>query len=89
MVFHMEQSLKDTWAEAVAAALRAERGVAGISQAEVERRTGITRSSYRLYEQGERQPDVVQLAGIAEAFGIPFSRLMFEIERRVECQEKA
>lgn len=80
----MEQHELDLWAQAVAAALRAERGVAGISQAEVERRTGITRTSYRLYEKGERNPDVTQLAHIAEAFGIPFSRLMSAIEQRAD-----
>lgn len=80
----MEQHELEQWAQAVAAALRAERGVAGISQAEVERRTGITRTSYRLYEMGIRNPDITQLAHIAEAFGISFSRLMAAIEQRAE-----
>lgn len=84
----MEQRELERWAQAVAAALRAERGVAGLSQAEVERRTGITRTSYRLYELGKRQPDVTQLAQIAEAFGISFSRLMAAIEQRVELVDE-
>ena len=75
-----EEQLK--WEAAVAATLRAERGVAEISQAEAERRTGISRSSYRLYEEGKRQPDAVQLAKIAEAFGIPLTHLISEIARR-------
>lgn len=78
----MEQHERQLWAEAVAAALRAERGVAGLSQADVERITGIARSSYRYYELATRNPDVVQIAQIAEAFGISFSRLMGEIDRR-------
>lgn len=57
-----------------------------MSQAAVARATGIARTSYRLYEQGERVPDVVQLAQIAEAFGVSFSYLMGEIERRVDLE---
>ena len=78
----MEQELQQRWAEAVAATLRAERGVAGLSQAEVERLTEISRSSYRLYEEGKRQPDAVQLARIAEASRISWLDLVSEIERR-------
>ena len=85
MLLYMEQREREIWAEAVAATLRAERGVAGLSQAEVERRTGITRTSYRLYEMGKRQPDMVQLAGISDCFGIPLSRLSAEIQRRVDA----
>ena len=78
----MEQADKDRWAAALAATLRAERGVAKLSQAEVERKTRIARTSYRLYELGERQPDLVQLAVIAEAFGVATSYLIAEVERR-------
>lgn len=80
----MEQVDRDRWAAALAATLRAERGVARLSQAEVERRTGITRTSYRLYEEGKRQPDMVQLAVIAEAFGVSPLRLVREVERRAK-----
>lgn len=77
----MEQHEIPLWESAVADALRSTRGVARLSQAEVGRRTGIARTSYRMYERAERQPDVIQLAQIAEAFGIPFSELVAEIER--------
>ena len=79
---HMERDEENRWTAAVAATLRAERGVAGLTQAEVSRRTGIARTSYRFYEEGSRQPDAVQLAKIAEAFHLPLSRLVAEIERR-------
>ena len=82
MMRHMEQEEQRRWAKAVAATLRAERGVAGLSQAEVERLTGISRSSYRLYEEAKRQPDMVQLARIAEVFKVPFVHLVAEIDRR-------
>lgn len=81
----MEQREREIWAAAVAATLRAERGVAGLSQAEVERRTGIARTSYRLYELGQRQPDMVQLATLAGAFGIPLSRMIAEAQRRADA----
>lgn len=83
---HVRQDdIEQRWIDATAAALRAERGVAGISQAEMERRTGIARTSYRLYEMGVRSPDVAQLGKIAEALRISFSLLMSEIERRHEA----
>ena len=78
----MEQGEEARWREAIAATLRAERGIAGFSQAEMERRTGITRSSYRYYEKAERLPDMVALAKIAEALGVSLSRIVGEIERR-------
>ena len=81
----MEQRERELWAAAVAATLRAERGVAGLSQAEVERKTGITRTSYRLYELGSRQPDMVQLATIANAFRISPVHLISEIQRRANA----
>ena len=80
----MERKEQERWVAAMAATLRAERGLAAISQAEVERRTGISRSSYRLYEQGVRNPDALSLALIAEAFGITPSRLISETERRAD-----
>lgn len=80
----MEQEQAKKWALAVAVTLRSERAIAQLSQAEVSRATGISRSSYRLYEEGERQPDAVQLAMIAEAFGVRLSHLINEVERRVQ-----
>ncbi|MFD6093680.1 helix-turn-helix domain-containing protein [Oerskovia sp. NPDC060338] len=79
----MERTEEEKWIAAIAATLRAERGVAGLSQAEVSRRTGIARTSYRFYEEGERQPDVLQLAAISEAFGMSLSQLIAEVVRRV------
>ncbi len=82
----MEQNERQLWAEAVAATLRAERAVAGLDQAAIARLTGIARSSYRFYEQAARNPDVVQLAMIAEAFGVTFAYLMSEVDRRAPRQ---
>lgn len=82
MLFRMEQEIERRWALATAETLRAERGIAQKSQAEVAREADITRTSYRLYENAVRSPTAVQLAAIAEVFGIPFSKLLGEIERR-------
>ncbi len=78
----MEQEQAARWDRAVADTLCAERGIAKLNQAEAARRAGISRSSYRLYEEGARQPDSTQLAAIAEAFGISFIYLMSEVHRR-------
>ena len=79
----MEHEMERQYLAAVAAALRSARGVAGISQAEVERRTGIARSSYRLYEEGVRAPNAAYLVAIARAFGVSFEKLASEIDRQV------
>lgn len=79
----MEQN-PDRWTAAVAAALRAERAVAELSQAQLSERAGIARTSYRLYEEGKRSPNVMQLIAIAEVLGVRFSTLMGEIERRAQ-----
>lgn len=80
----MEQEDRARWEAAVADTLSAERGIAKLNQVEAAKRAGIARTSYRLYEQGERQPDAVQLAAIAEAFGIPFVYLLSEVDRRAK-----
>lgn len=80
----MEQEKQRLWAAAIAATLRAERGVADLSEAELARRTGISRTSYRKYESAERMPNAVQLATIAEAFGITMTHLVSEASRRAE-----
>ncbi len=85
----MEQWERKLWGDAVADALSAERGVAKLNQVEAARRAGIARSSYRLYEQGVPQPYAVQLAAIADSFGISFTYLMGEIKRRFDLARQA
>lgn len=56
--------------ERVAGALiRQARREAGVSQAELARRTGIHSSVLSAYEHGRRQPSVAALARIAQACG--------------------
>lgn len=84
MLFHVTTEKERRWLRATADALRAERGIANLSQAEMARRTGISRSSYRLYEDAVRSPTAVQLALIAATLGKSFGSLLAEIERRAE-----
>lgn len=46
------------------------RAATGLSQAEMARRAGLTRSVVNAYEHGSRQPGVDALARIAEAAGM-------------------
>jgi transcriptional regulator with XRE-family HTH domain len=78
----MEPELEQRWSRAVGETLRAERGVARLTQAEAARKADITRTSYRLYELGTRSPTAVQLAAIANTFGVSFAYLLGEVERR-------
>jgi len=78
----MEREEEQRWIDAMSATLRAERGIAGYGQAELARRTGIARTSLRLYEEGRRQPDVIQLAMIADALHVTVGHLVGEAERR-------
>jgi len=78
----MEREEEQRWIDAMSATLRAERAIAGCNQAELARRTGIARTSLRLYEEGRRQPDVIQLAVIADALHITVGHLVAEAERR-------
>lgn len=87
IVFRMATDKEKRWLRATSLTLRAERGIAQQAQAETSRKAGIARTSYRLYEKGERSPTVVQLAAIAQTFGIPFSKLLGEIERRSKEEE--
>lgn len=50
----------------------------------MSRLTGIARTSYRLYELGDRMPDIPQVAMIAEALGITIDRFTAEVARRVQ-----
>ena len=87
----MDKGERNTIEEAVAEALRAERAAKDLTQTEVSRRTGIARTSYWLYEDGQRQPTITQLVQISDAMHIPLHQIIEEIERRVrqKLQEEA
>jgi transcriptional regulator with XRE-family HTH domain len=60
----------------IAAALRRERELAGISLTELARRAGIAKSTLSQLEAGTGNPSVETLWSLGVALGIPFSRLI-------------
>lgn len=60
----------------IAAALRRERELAGISLAELARRAGIAKSTLSQLESGTGNPSVGTVWALGVALGVPFSRLV-------------
>src|SRR5499427_6135282 len=60
----------------IAAAIRRERGRAGLSLTELARRAGIAKSTLSQLESGTGNPSVETLWALATALGVPFSRLV-------------
>lgn len=79
---YMGQINPERWDEAASETIRAERAAARLSQAEVAKRAGIPRVSYIRYETGERKPNVVHIAAIAQALNLSFSAFARQIEER-------
>ena len=52
----------------------------GWDQAEIAQKTGINRSSWSRLENGETAPDAIQLAKIADAFGMKSKELFAEVD---------
>ena len=73
---------QERWSAAIAETIRAERAARKLSQAELAQKAGIPRVTYIRYETGERRPNVVQVAQIAEALGMPLSTFARRIEDR-------
>ena len=80
----MEQDRAARWSEAVAETIRAERAAARMTQAELARRSGLSRVTYIRYETGERIPNVAQVAQIASGLGMRLSSFLAQVEARVE-----
>ena len=78
----MEQTQKSRWAHAIAATLRAERAAQDLTLEQLATRSGLSVSGVRRYERGERLPDMVQLATLAEALGMAPARMWAEIQAR-------
>lgn len=74
--------------DAIAATIRAERAVAGITKEDMAERSGISRSSYYRLETGDRPADVSQLAAIAATLGMPMHEVVRLAEERMARSEK-
>src|SRR3954451_12845068 len=85
-----------TQARSAAEVLRAARDRAGLSQAALAARSGVSQSVISVYESGRRQPSLPMLAGLVEAAGCglevevrpraPRERLRGELGRRLVKQ---
>lgn len=76
-------------AAAFAAQLRAERAVAGMSQDELAKRTGISASTILRLEAGSRVMDTAQLGAICRALGITIGTFAIRAEGRMLAERDA
>ena len=74
---------RSAWSDAVSAQIRAERAAAGLTQADVVKRSGIPRSTYIRIESGSRVPDVTQLARLCDSWGLGLSEFFRRVEGRM------
>ena len=61
--------------ETVAAQLRAHRAIAYVSQGDLAENIGVSVNSISAWEQGKSLPDVLNLAKIAEFYGVSIDQL--------------
>ncbi|MGV9306047.1 helix-turn-helix domain-containing protein [Nonomuraea sp. NPDC003727] len=62
--------------KSIAAALRRERGAAGLSLTEVARRAGIAKSTLSQLESGQGNPSLETLWALSTALNVPFSQII-------------
>ncbi len=62
--------------ERIARSLRAERARTGLSLSETARRAGVSKATLSQLESGAGNPSVETLWALADALGVPFSRLV-------------
>lgn len=74
---------RSSFSDALAAQIRAERAAAQWSQAELSRRSGVSRVSIIRIERGERVADTTQMVRFAQAFGLPLVEFVRRAEQRV------
>jgi DNA-binding XRE family transcriptional regulator len=63
------------WVEYVGAKIKEKRKVAGLSQQELERKSGLPQSHISRLENGQHSPSFATLEKIAQALGIPVTEL--------------
>jgi transcriptional regulator with XRE-family HTH domain len=69
-------------------ALRRVREVAGVTQAELAKRLGITQSALSKWERGERRMDIIEVRNYCLALEIDFLAFIKDIERHLVELEK-
>lgn len=73
---------RSPWSEAASATIRAERAAAGLTQAQMIAKSGLSRSTYIRLESGSSVADVTQLARICGAVGLSLSEFLRRVEQR-------
>jgi transcriptional regulator with XRE-family HTH domain len=68
--------------------LRRVREVAGVTQAELANRLGITQSALSKWERGERRMDIIEVRNYCLAMEIDFLAFITDIERHLVELEK-
>ncbi|MBN2910802.1 helix-turn-helix transcriptional regulator [Polycladomyces sp. WAk] len=61
--------------------MRKRRMALGLTQAEVAKRAGLTRSHYSKIERGKRDLNIDQIMNISKALDIPFDQSFFDMFR--------
>lgn len=69
-------------------ALRQLRETAGVTQAELASRLGITQSALSKWERGERRMDIIEVRNFCMALEIDFLAFITDIERHLAGLEK-
>lgn len=62
--------------------LREARRISGMTQKEVAQKVGVARSTYALYETGERSPDVEVVKKLAEVLGVSGDYLIGNVKTK-------
>ena len=72
---------RSAWSAAVAAQIRAERARASKTREQIAEASGVSLSTYRRLETGERVADTTQLARLCGAFGLAMSEFFRLVEQ--------
>lgn len=78
----MDKSIYSAEYQRLCALLRDLRQEAGLTQVEVAARLEEPQSFVSKYESGERRLDVIELAQVAEAMGVPMRAVLGRFEAR-------
>lgn len=78
----MDPRARSLWSDAVAAQVRAERAAANLTQTQLFKGAGLSRSTYIRIEKGTHVADVTELSKLCGVLGIPLSQFFARVEQR-------
>jgi transcriptional regulator with XRE-family HTH domain len=71
----------DEFSRAVVAELKSVREAQGLSQGDVARATGLSRSAVTMIENGQRNPTLIVCQAVAAALGVALSTILRRAEK--------